>query len=44
MIDKVEYDTLFVLVGKLLYVVTLEKYLTNFIAKHNHFIKQIAEN
>jgi hypothetical protein len=44
MIDKVEYDTLFVIVGKLLYFVTLEKYLTNFIAERNHFIKQIAEN
>jgi len=44
MIDKVEYDTPFELLGKLVDVVTLKKYLTNFIAERSHFIKQIAEN
>ncbi|SHG45332.1 Ligand-binding SRPBCC domain-containing protein [Flavobacterium micromati] len=44
MIDKLEYGTPFGLLGKLLDVVTLKKYLTNFIAERNHFIKQIAIN
>jgi len=44
MTDHIVYETPFSFLGKLFDILVLKKYLTSFIQKRNHMIKELAEN